>query len=199
MAGTFPSADIAGRLAVRDSPEPVRLRETGSGNPGAANAANVLGARWGALVLVADIAKAALASLAGRAIAGDLGAHLGGSAAVVGHCFPIWTGFRGGKGVAASGGQVLVTFPVYFPIDLVVAGVTVAGPWKSRALVATAVAALAWTSAGALWWRRQLPNAWGPRPSAALPLFSACSSAVILARFLGERSTPAHNEDVLPR
>jgi acyl phosphate:glycerol-3-phosphate acyltransferase len=180
-AGTFPSADVATKLATRGD---VDLRAAGSGNPGAANAIKVLGPAWGYAVMAADIAKAAGAAAAGRRLCGTDGAHVAGTAAVVGHCWPVWNGFRGGKGVAASVGQCLVTFPAYFPIDLAVAGLTSASPrWKQRAYAATAVASACWVAAGVVWWRRRWPNLWGPPPTSALPLAAAASSAVILDRF----------------
>ena len=180
-AGTIPSADLAARAATRGD---VDLRAAGSGNPGAANAMKVLGARWGYAVMAADIAKAAAAAAAGRRLAGATGAHVAGTAAVVGHCWPVWNGFRGGKGVAASVGQCLATFPAYFPIDLAVAGLTSASPgWRRRAYAATAVASGCWVAGGVVWWRRRWPNLWGPAPSPALPLAAAASSAVILDRF----------------
>ena len=180
-AGTIPSADLAARAATRGG---VDLRSAGTGNPGAANAIKVLGARWGYAVMAADIAKAAAASAAGRRLAGTRGAHVAGTAAVIGHCWPVWNGFRGGKGVAASVGQCLATFPAYFPLDLVVAGLTSASPrWKRRAFAATAVASGCWVAGGVVWWRRGWPNLWGPAPTPALPVAAAVSSAVILDRF----------------
>ncbi|MBA2609260.1 MAG: glycerol-3-phosphate acyltransferase, partial [Actinobacteria bacterium] len=124
LLGTLPSAHLAARLASKGR---VDLRDAGSGNPGAANAMAVLGPRWGQGVLAADIAKAALACRAGRHLAGSAGEHVAGTAAVIGHCYPIWNGFRGGKGVGCSVGQVLATFPAYFPVDLAVAAATAAG------------------------------------------------------------------------
>jgi glycerol-3-phosphate acyltransferase PlsY len=181
LTGAVPVADLAARLAGGGAD----LRSAGSGNPGAANAMAVLGPRWGYAVLVADVAKGAVASAAGRRVAGDLGAHVGGTAAVAGHCWPVTAGFKGGKGVAASVGQCLVTFPAYFPIDLAVAGLTSASPrWRRRAMAATAVASTCWVASGVVWWRRSLPNAWGPRPTPALPAAAAVSSALILHRFL---------------
>ena len=180
-AGTFPSADVATKLAAKGE---VDLRTSGSGNPGAANAMKVLGPAWGYGVMAADIAKAAGAAATGRRLAGATGAHVAGTAAVVGHCWPAWNGFRGGKGVAASVGQCLATFPAYFPIDLAVAGLTSASPrWRQRAYAATAVASACWVAGGAGWWRRRWPNLWGPPPTPALPLAAAASSAVILDRF----------------
>ena len=181
LLGTMPSADTVARLVSRGR---VDLRRAGSGNPGAMNAIRLLGPRAGYIVMAADIGKGALASTVGRGIAGPLGAHVGGTAAVIGHCFPVWNGFKGGKGVAASVGQCLATFPAYAPIDLGVAAVTAAVPWwKQRAFAATAVASVTWVAGGFVWWRKRLPNLWGPRPSAALPFASAVSSAVILYKF----------------
>ncbi len=179
LLGSVPVADTVAKVATRGA---LDLRSAGSGNPGAANAMDVLGTGWGYGILFADMAKGALGAAAGRLLAGSAGAHLGGTAAVVGHCFPVWTGFKGGKGVAASSGQCLATFPVYFPIDLGVAWAT--AHWRQRALPATALASALWVVAGTVWWRRGWPNAWGPTPSPALPLAAATSSAVILSRFL---------------
>ncbi|MGH9302156.1 MAG: glycerol-3-phosphate acyltransferase, partial [Acidimicrobiales bacterium] len=157
--GGFPSADLAAWAAGSTD-----LRRRGSGNPGAANAMGVLGAGWGGAVLAADVTKAALACGIGRTLAGGTGSHLGGVAAVVGHCYPVARGFKGGKGVAASVGQCLVTFPAYFPIDLGVALVTSRSGFRHRAFAATAVASLAWVGGGIVWWKKGWPNAWGPEP-----------------------------------
>jgi acyl phosphate:glycerol-3-phosphate acyltransferase len=178
--GTIPSSDVAARLATGGS---VDLRAAGSGNPGGANAKAVLGARWGYAVMAADIAKGAVAARAGRRLAGDPGQHVGATAAVIGHCWPAWNGFRGGKGVGCSVGQCLSTFPAYFPLDLGVAALAAAGPWRQRAFVATAVSSTAWVTGAVLWWRRGWPNGWGGRPTAGLPLAAAASSVVIIDRF----------------
>jgi glycerol-3-phosphate acyltransferase PlsY len=184
VAGTLPSADVAARLAARRR-EVVDLRASGSGNPGAANAIALLGPRWGYGVMAADIAKGAVASVVGRRVGGATGAHAAGAAAVVGHCYPAWNGFRGGKGVAASVGQCVATFPVWTLPDLALAGAVSASPWwRRRAVAATAASSAAWVVAALVWWRRGWPNLWGPAPTAALPLAAATSSAVILARFL---------------
>jgi acyl phosphate:glycerol-3-phosphate acyltransferase len=191
VAGTLPSADLAARLAARRR-EAVDLRSSGSGNPGAANAIALLGPRWGYGVMAADIAKGALAAVAGRRLAGGTGAHTAGVAAVVGHCYPVWNGFRGGKGVAASVGQCVATFPAWTVPDLALAGAVAGSPWwRRRALAATAASSGAWTAAALVWWRRGWPNLWGPPPTAALPLAAAASSAVILARFAASRPAPA--------
>jgi len=182
LFGSAPVADTATRLAKGGSTD---LRLVGSGNPGAANAMSALGKGWGYGILVADIGKGALACVAGRRLAGDVGAHLGGTAAVIGHCFPVWSWWKGGKGAATSSGQCLATFPAYFPIDL---GVAVAvAKWRQRALPATATASAGWGGGGLVWWGKGWPNAWGPRPTAALPVAAAASSAVIFSRFWAAR------------
>lgn len=181
LAGTASTADLVARRAAGD----VDLREVGSGNPGAANATNVLGPGAGAAVLVGDVGKATLACAMGSLIAGPAGGQLAGSAAVVGHCHPVWNGFRGGKGVAASVGQCLATFPAYFPVDAAVAAVTASVPrWKQRAFATTVVSSVCWVGGAVLWWRRGWGNLWGPPPTALLPASALVSSLVIAERFL---------------
>jgi len=185
LLGTFPTAAVVARRATGGE---VDLRTSGSGNPGTANAMQVLGTAAGAAVLVGDVGKGALASLAGGAIAGPVGAHVAGTAAVVGHCHPVWNRFAGGKGVAAGVGQCLVTFPAYFPIDAAVAVATAASPrWRQRAFAATVVSSVCWVAGAGVWWRRGWPNLWGPQPTVALPIATLISSAVILERFVVTR------------
>ena len=119
LLGTIPSAGVVAWVATRGE---INLREAGSGNPGAINAIKMLGTRWGVVVLVADIVKGTAAGLLGLLIAGDPGAYAAATAAIAGHIFPVWSGFRGGKGVATSAGACLAVFPAYFPIDMLVAG-----------------------------------------------------------------------------
>jgi acyl phosphate:glycerol-3-phosphate acyltransferase len=104
LLGTFPSALLVARARGRD------ILHEGSGNPGASNVARLLGWRLGALVLLLDFAKGALAAGAGMAIVGRPGACVLGVAAVVGHTFPLYR--KGGKGVAAAGGALVVLYPL---------------------------------------------------------------------------------------
>jgi acyl phosphate:glycerol-3-phosphate acyltransferase len=184
MLGTTPSADLASRFATRGD---VDLRQSGSGNPGAINAANVLGRRWGAAVLAADAAKGFAAGMLGRAIGGDRGAYVAVTAVVAGHIAPAWNGFRGGKGVATCAGACLAVFPGYFPAAV---AVTAAGAALShdaeRAMQMSLVSAL---GAGGIWWLGRLPNAWGPRPSAGLPLAVTAITAMVLAKFAASSAT----------
>ena len=131
-----------------------------------------------------------------RALAGDAGAHVGPVAAVVGHCWPAPARFDGGKGVATSFGQCLATFPAYAPLDVAVAfGTHRLARGRTPALVAAAASSAAWVVAGTIWWRRGLPNLWGPRPTRALPLANAATVAILAARstqlLLRDRATPA--------
>ncbi len=183
LAGTFPSADIATRIAARGTD----LRSEGSGNPGALNAAAVLGRRWGIAVLVADMAKGTVAGLAGRAVAGDAGAYAAATGSIAGHIAPVWNGFRGGKGVATSAGACLAVFPAYFPIDAAVAATSAAASQQAERSIQVSCAV--WITAAVVWWRRGLPNAWGPTPGPGLPLFAAASSAMILAKFRAARKS----------
>ena len=197
LLGTAPSSDVACRLTTGGS---VDLRSSGSGNPGGVNARRVLGRRVGTAVVVADIGKGVAACGWGRRRGGDLGAHLAGVAAVIGHCYPLWTRFHGGKGVATSFGQCVYTFPAYAPADVALAMSVARIPGVRRpALVSVAVSSTVWLFASILWWRRGLPNLWGPRPTAALPLANAATVLVIASRavLLLRRGEP--DELALPR
>jgi len=104
LLGTFPSALLVARAHGRD------VLKEGSGNPGASNVARLLGWRAGAIVLLLDFAKGAIAAGGGMLIGGRAGAFALGVAAVVGHTFPIYR--KGGKGVAAAGGALVVLYPL---------------------------------------------------------------------------------------
>jgi glycerol-3-phosphate acyltransferase PlsY len=150
--------------------------------------------------MAADIAKGAAACWWGGRSAGDTGAHLAGVAAVAGHCYPIWSRFRGGKGVAASFGQCVATFPAYAPFDAALATAVARIPRLRRpALVSVAISSAAWILAGVVWWRRGLPNLWGPRPSRALPLANAASVLVIASRAVPALRRREPDELALPR
>lgn len=182
LLGTVPSADAASRFATGGA---VDLREVGSRNPGGVNAGRALGNAFGRAVVASDVAKGYAACAGGRRIAGDAGAHVAGVAAVLGHCYPAWTGFRGGKGLATSFGQCLYTFPAAAPVDLGLAlGVARIPGLRRPGLVSTAVASTAWVLMSAVWWRRRLPNSWGPTPSGALLVANAATTAIVASRFV---------------
>jgi len=129
------------------------------------------------------------AGLAGRALAGDAGAYAAATGSIAGHIAPVWNGFRGGKGVATSAGACLAVFPAYFPIDAAVAATSAAASQQAERSIQ--VSSAVWIAAAVVWWRRGLPNAWGPPAGPGLPLFAAASSAMILAKFRAARRRSA--------
>lgn len=95
------------------------IRSQGSGNIGATNALRTMGTKVGVLVLILDVAKVVLVLLVGQFL------HLpreilllGGLAAFVGHLWPVWLGFKGGKGVAVASGILMFFFPLPGTISL---------------------------------------------------------------------------------
>ena len=111
LLGSIPSGLLLTRLAGRGD-----LRQVGSGNIGATNVMRVGGLRLAGLVWVLDMAKAVLAVLIGGAVGGDVFAAWCGFMAVIGHCFPVWLRFRGGKGISCLFGVLLATSPLAFAI-----------------------------------------------------------------------------------
>jgi glycerol-3-phosphate acyltransferase PlsY len=101
----------------------VDLRRVGSGNVGAANVYRTRGPRLGIAVMLADAAKGAAAVLLAGSGAPAVAA---GVAAVVGHIYPVWLGFKGGKGVATASGVFGVLAPWPTVIAAAAFGVTVA-------------------------------------------------------------------------
>jgi acyl-phosphate glycerol 3-phosphate acyltransferase len=184
LVGSFPSAELAQRL----SGSSVDLRQDGSGNPGATNVDKLLGHKWGAAVLVADVAKGALAARAGGRLAGRLGANLGGTSAVLGHCFPRLGRKHGGKGVAARYGQLLVTDPRYFVVDFLVAfGV---GRLTKRGALALTVAVVA-SGATALPLIARKARPFGLQSVDGTTVAATIASGmIVLVRFFQERGRP---------
>ena len=88
------------------------IRESGSGNAGATNMLRTMGKKYAVITLVIDILKGVAAVLAARLTAGigmpEYAAYVAGVCVVLGHNFPVFFGFKGGKGVATSLGVVLV-------------------------------------------------------------------------------------------
>jgi glycerol-3-phosphate acyltransferase PlsY len=120
LAGSIPFGVLLARLVAG-----VDVRTVGSGNIGASNVARAAGKKVGIVVLLLDALKAVLPMLATRAIlAGDPAANswatLVGLAAFLGHIFPVWLGFKGGKGVATALGVFAVLAP-YVTLVAVVA------------------------------------------------------------------------------
>lgn len=114
LMGSFPTAYIMGRLR-----KGIDIREVGSRNMGAANVIYQVGLAEGLPVLVIDVGKGAAAILLARWLEVPLAIQLlAGAAAVVGHAFPVFLKFRGGKGGAACVGALAVLMPQGIPIFL---------------------------------------------------------------------------------
>ena len=88
------------------------IRKEGSGNTGASNALRVFGMRVGLITFICDVLKAVAAVLIGMALAGEYGGMIGGLFVIIGHNWPVFFGFKGGKGIACSCAVVLFNFPI---------------------------------------------------------------------------------------
>src|SRR5262245_14867897 len=88
------------------------LHGVGSGNIGAANVLRASGVKAGVLVALLDIAKGAAGVLLAERLAGPGATPAAGLAAIVGHVYPVWLRFRGGKGVATASGAFAVLAPM---------------------------------------------------------------------------------------
>src|SRR4030095_838419 len=107
LTGSVPFAFLLARRAGID------VRFAGSGNVGAANVLRTTGTGRGVAVMALDVAKGALAVwLAHFSHAGAATTAVAGTAAVVGHIYPVWLRFHGGKGVAVAAGGLRVVKPV---------------------------------------------------------------------------------------
>lgn len=118
LLGNIQTGILIGRIAGIDP------RTGGSGNSGATNVLRVLGRKGAALTLLGDMLKGALASAAGLLLAGHDGGMIAALAVIIGHIWPVFFGFRGGKGAATAMGALAVLFPLYALI-MVLVGVAV--------------------------------------------------------------------------
>ena len=100
------------------------IRRKGSGNAGATNAARVFGLKAGLVTLALDMAKTVAAMLIGKALAGVTGEAISGAFCIIGHCFPLYFGFRGGKGVSVGAGLGLMTGLYVFGVIIAVFALT---------------------------------------------------------------------------
>lgn len=122
--GSIPFAFVLARRRGTD------LRRVGSGNLGAANVLRTFGVRAGALVALLDIAKGAASVLLAERVSSAAAAPVvAGVAAVVGHVYPVWLHFHGGKGVATACGAFLVLTPA---AALPALAVFVASVWATK-------------------------------------------------------------------
>lgn len=123
LLGSIPAGYLVGRIAGID------IRKAGSGNIGATNVMRTLGRRYGYPVFVVDFAKGVLAVcisvllgryVQGKPISPEICGIVGAMSCVTGHVFPVWLGFKGGKGVATSAGALFGLMPLAAAIGLIV-------------------------------------------------------------------------------
>ncbi|MBC1543766.1 glycerol-3-phosphate 1-O-acyltransferase PlsY [Listeria sp. FSL L7-0233] len=122
VIGSIPSGLWIGKIFYKKD-----IREFGSGNLGATNSFRVLGIKAGSIVTVMDILKGTVATLLPYFFQLNVDHHfwlLTGAFAIIGHSFPLFAGFRGGKAVATSAGVILAYAPLLFVAALVVFLVT---------------------------------------------------------------------------
>ena len=164
LAGSVPFAFLLARRAGID------VRIAGSGNVGATNVLRTAGAWRGVLVMTLDVAKGAAAVLvAGAATGAAPVVALTGAAAVVGHIYPVWLRFHGGKGVAVAAGVFSILAPAATAIAASLFLVTV---WLTRYVSLGSVAATLALP----------PAAWLAGAPRAVVLAAAATGALILFR-----------------
>lgn len=151
VVGSIDFAVIIGRMNDID------IHQVGSGNPGASNVLRSIGRVPAALVLLGDTMKGVIAAAMGMIAAGSTDstvrwAFLAGFAAAVGHCYPAFHRFKGGKGVATGLGVLMFTVPIVALIDVVawviLVRLTKTASVSSLILVAASIPLAVWRGAG---------------------------------------------------
>ena len=119
ICGLFQTGYIYGRMNGID------IRNYGSGNAGTTNTLRTLGAKAGAITFLGDCFKCLIAVLIAKAIFGKMHPELtmvygmyAAAGAILGHNFPFYMGFKGGKGIAATAGFVLSFHPTFIPVGI---------------------------------------------------------------------------------
>ena len=108
VLGSIPVGLIVGRVA-----RGIDIREYGSGRTGFTNVLRTVGARWGIIALIGDLAKGVLPVVIARFVSDEPYVQtVAGLAAAIGHDWPVFAGFQGGRGVATSFGAALAMSPV---------------------------------------------------------------------------------------
>jgi glycerol-3-phosphate acyltransferase PlsY len=183
--GSLSGSLLLGRLRGVD------IRTQGSGNAGGTNAFRTQGLKFAAVVVLFDVAKGALAAWLGMRYApqaadypdATVHGYAGAFAAAIGHVWPLWHGFRGGKGAATLVGGVLVLWPWVTPLLLAAwVGTLLASGYVGLATLLSGV-----SLAVAAWWSgADAPRLWFACTSALLLLFTHRGNLARLLR--GEES-----------
>ena len=187
LLGSLSGSLLIGRLRGVD------IRRAGSGNAGGTNAFRTQGWRFALAVVVIDVGKGVVAAWAGMHLAATAPAPLDtayaqgalcGFAAVIGHCWPVFFGFRGGKGGATAIGAVLVLAPV-FVLPMI-------GVW-ALVIAATGYVGLATMIAGAAF--ALFAVATSTTPVNALTLFAIAIALLITFTHRGNIARLARGEE----
>jgi len=190
LLGAYLLGSVSFSLLVVRGLRRVDLRTVGSGNAGATNVLRTSGGWPALLVLALDIAKGAAPVQLARRLEAPSPVVAGAAlAAVVGHVFPLFFGFRGGKGVATGFGALLSLFPLAGAAALVLFVVAVAASRLvslGSLLAATALPVLAWALGR---WQWSDPN-----DAATLALASCCSAIVVVRHRANLRRIAAGTE-----
>lgn len=139
LLGSIPSGVWVGKLFFK-----IDIREHGSGNMGTTNTFRVLGVKAGTIVMILDIAKGTIAALLPVWLGLELHPMITGIFAVLGHVYPIFAGFKGGKAVATTAGIALGAQPLFVVILIGLwAGILYLSSMVSLASIITLVVAAA--------------------------------------------------------
>jgi glycerol-3-phosphate acyltransferase PlsY len=153
LVGSIDFAVIVARMHGVD------IHQAGSGNPGASNVLRTLGKVPAAMVFLGDTLKGTIGAAMGMVASGVLDptvhwAFAAGLAAVIGHCYPIFHRFKGGKGVATGGGVLLFTVPIAAVIEIstwaLVVRLTKTASIGSMVIVVITIPMLIWQGVGGL-------------------------------------------------
>lgn len=132
LLGSINSAIVVSKLTMGYD-----IRTRGSGNAGLTNAYRCMGPARTLLVLMGDVAKAAIALYIGSLVMGSMGELIAGAFVIIGHVFPLYFGFKGGKGVLVGATMILMydwrIFLILFAIFVILVAVT---KWVSLGSIA---------------------------------------------------------------
>jgi len=151
LIGAIPTGVILTRLAGGED-----IRSAGSGNIGATNVYRVAGRKLGVITLIGDCLKGAVPTLLAQQTfnLSETGVALVALAAFIGHCYPVYLGFKGGKGVATALGVFLVLSPLSV---LCILAVFVLVLWKWRYISLASISSAASIPPLVLFFERSFP------------------------------------------
>lgn len=177
LIGSLPTADALARLSG------IRLREQGTGNPGAANALRLGGARLAVAVLAVDVVKGVGAVVLGRAVDGDATGLAAAIAVILGQVLNVWYGFSGGKGLGVAAGAGLALWP---PGLLAVAPVFALAARLFRAAVGALIGLAVLFGLAMLWAEMGWSTWWGVSPDDTVVWFAIWVLAITSPKFVAD-------------